>query len=567
MEQLDELEAMSRAAEPVEAEPSQPARKRPRTDAAAAAAQLLAEAERELETSQVEVVQVDANTMKRMVLSVEKRINENMQLRMKYADAPERYMDSELALFQELKAMHTLATAPELYATFVRTRCVPSLLGLLAHENADISMDVVDLFHELCEAEDAEPDALLALVDAMLENGAAAALMQHLGRLDEAEEEEAACVHHTLSIFESVLEAKPTAAADVAQQPGLLAWLLSRLKARAFHANKLFASELLAVLLQQNSANQRFLGEADGVLALLTAASHYKRREPVDLEEAELVENVYNCLCAALGDGENQARFLRAEGVELMILALKERRYASRCALRVLDAALRANGANCERLVDIRGFKTLFPLLGAPPPPPPTVKGKAEKAAFARQYDESLTSLLATLFHELGAERRQRLLGKFAEEGMAKLTKLLELHAAYAERVADAEAAALSFRDDGDDDDDDEAADERAYLAALEAGSYTLQCAAVCVGYVATAKNKELRQCVMRTLYEQGSSLHAVAARVGEYLASAAAGPQDAAMQKSMAAMREALGALLAKYQPAAAADAPAEEPPAAEAS
>ena len=72
----------------------------------------------------------------------------------------------------------------------------------------------------------------------------------------------------------------------------------------------------------------------------------------------------------------------------------------------------------------------------------------------------------------------------------------------------------------------------------------------------------------MRTLYEQGSSLHAVAARVGEYLASAAAGPQDAAMQKSMAAMREALGALLAKYQPAAAAaDAPAEEPPAAEAS
>ena len=148
---------------------------------------------------------------------------------------------------------------------------------------------------------------------------------------------------------------------------------------------------------------------------------------------------------------------------------------------------------------------------------------------------------------------------------MEKLSKLLELHAAYAERVADAEAAALSFRDG--DDDDDEAADERAYLAALEAGSYTLQCAAVCVGYVATAKNKELRQCVMRTLYEQGSSLHAVAARVGEYLASAAAGPQDAAMQKSMAAMREALGALLAKYQPAAAADAPAEEPPAAEAS
>ena len=38
-----------------------------------------AEAERELEEAKVEVTQVDENSMKRMVLSVEKRINENMQ--------------------------------------------------------------------------------------------------------------------------------------------------------------------------------------------------------------------------------------------------------------------------------------------------------------------------------------------------------------------------------------------------------------------------------------------------------------------------------------------------------
>jgi len=53
---------------------------------------------------------------------------------------------------------------------------------------------------------------------------------------------------------------------------------------RAFHANKLYATELLAMLLQQNVANQLHLGKADGILALLTAASHYKRREPQDLE-------------------------------------------------------------------------------------------------------------------------------------------------------------------------------------------------------------------------------------------------------------------------------------------
>lgn len=38
-------------------------------------------------------------------------------------------------------------------------------------------------------------------------------------------------------------------------------WLLNRIRARPFHANKLYASELLAVLLQQNRPNQLLLGE------------------------------------------------------------------------------------------------------------------------------------------------------------------------------------------------------------------------------------------------------------------------------------------------------------------
>ena len=46
-------------------------------------------------SSQVEVTSLDENSMKRMVLSIEKRINENMQMRTKYGDKPERFMDSE----------------------------------------------------------------------------------------------------------------------------------------------------------------------------------------------------------------------------------------------------------------------------------------------------------------------------------------------------------------------------------------------------------------------------------------------------------------------------------------
>ena len=52
-----------------------------------------------------------------------------------------------------------------------------------------------------------------------------------------------------------------------------LPWLLTRIKVRGFHANKLFASELLAQLLQQQPSNQQHLGQTDGILALLTAAA------------------------------------------------------------------------------------------------------------------------------------------------------------------------------------------------------------------------------------------------------------------------------------------------------
>ena len=46
-------------------------------------------------------------------------------------------------------------------------------------------------------------------------------------------------------------------------------------------------------------------------LALLTAASQYKRRDPADLEEAELIENTFGCLVLVLQQPENQHLFLK----------------------------------------------------------------------------------------------------------------------------------------------------------------------------------------------------------------------------------------------------------------
>ena len=151
------------------------------------------------------------------------------------------------------------------------------------------------------------------------------------------------------------------------------------------------------------------------------------------MPQVALTHGLWLALC-----GGTESLFLRAEGIELMVLTLKERKYASRGALRCLDAALASNGANCERFVDIRGLKTLMPLLGsAPAPPPAFVKGKvspnpnpnphphpdpnpnpnpdpnpnpkAEREAMQLQHDEHLASLLVTLLQQLTVRIRVRI--------------------------------------------------------------------------------------------------------------------------------------------------------------
>lgn len=54
----------------------------------------------------------------------------------------------------------------------------------------------------------------------------------------------------------------------------MLAWLLKRLRAKLpFDANKLYASEILAICIQNNEENRRLLGELDGIDVLLQQLS------------------------------------------------------------------------------------------------------------------------------------------------------------------------------------------------------------------------------------------------------------------------------------------------------
>jgi beta-catenin-like protein 1 len=86
-----------------------------------------------------------------MILKFEKAINKNQEMRVRYMDQPEKFMESEADLDEEIKNLLSLTEAPQLYPEFVKLGTVTSLLSLLSHENTDIAIDAIDLINELID--------------------------------------------------------------------------------------------------------------------------------------------------------------------------------------------------------------------------------------------------------------------------------------------------------------------------------------------------------------------------------------------------------------------------------
>ncbi len=227
---------------------------------------------------------LDEATIKKLVLNFEKRALRNQEMRVKFADDPKKFMESEVELHEAVQELRVLATAPDQYPLLVELKCVPSFLGLLSHENTDITVAVVELVQELTDVDtlnDAEDGAAAELIDALLEQQVAPLLIQNLERLNDSVKEESDGVHNTLSIFENLVEFRPEMCKEAAEA-GLLTWLVRKLKVKvAFDNNKLYASEILSILLQTEPDNRKRVGEMTGAVdSLLQQLAYYKRHNP-----------------------------------------------------------------------------------------------------------------------------------------------------------------------------------------------------------------------------------------------------------------------------------------------
>jgi len=481
------------------------------------------------EGADVESVTLDETGVKKILLGFEKKVSKNQEMRIKFPDQPDKFMMSEMELHDGLRELQNVSTVPHMYPIMVELNCVSTLLGLLSHDNTDIAVAAIDVIQELTDVDtmNESDEGAEALLQALFDNQVCSLLVTNLDRLDENVKEESDGVHNTLAIIENIVELKPEICKDVAEA-GFMNWLIKKLKVKVpFDENKLYASEILSILLQTEPENRKLFGELDAIDILLQQLAYYKRHDPGQSEEIEMMENLFDCLCSLLLETDNRDRFLRGEGLQLMNLMLREKKKSRAGALKVLSHALTgAEGTdNCIKFVDILGLRTLFPLFMKTP-------ARNKRAGVSsEEHEERTVSILASLLKNVtgnnnASKQRERILVKFTENDHEKVDRLMELHDKY---VAKVEAADNEIDDEIRTLEGTEAelGEDEIYMKRLDAGLFTLQLVDFIILDISCCGASTIKSRVMQTLNMKGGSSKVLRDVVREYASNLGPGSEE----------------------------------------
>ncbi|KAJ2691538.1 hypothetical protein H4R19_006342, partial [Coemansia spiralis] len=466
---------------------------------------------------------LDRAAVQRLVVQLEHAVTRNTEDRIAHAQAPERFAESEAELDEALQRLLVLANDVRHLAVLDDLGAVPTLVGLVAHENADIALDVIQLAVELT-AEDAwsqegesheERAAVAGFVARMAQCELFEMLGQNLRRLNEGAsssegEADRQGVFQTLAFVENLVSLDVSLAERAAAAMELLPWLQTRICTSYVtdgaqpDANRQYAAEVASILLQASPA-VRFQGDRSLLDALLRCLAKYRKHTPDDEIEMEYLENIVDAVCMLLTTPAGKQAFIDCEGVELVVLLQGQPQACRLLSLKVLDYALspplvpQADGdtgladadtaprAIARRYIDGMGLKYLFAIL--------MHRGKGDVKKLHKRHpetDERAVSCIAWLLRltERGTPLHWRVLAKFVPSVADPLgwkphvDRIVELNAAWAERVHDADDR---FGRDANDQPgtgaDDDSAEER-YLARMDAGLFALQMADIVVAFV-----------------------------------------------------------------------------------
>ena len=475
---------------------------------------MLAEIEHNNPDITKETTELSVKSVKKLVVQFERALNENTEKRAKFSTKPEKFLDSEVDLDNAIKNLQSLASAPSLFHVLIDTKCVPSLLSVLAHENEDICVDILELFRELFdpdasnEGEEDENRQAFQLLNCLRENDGIKMLVDCLmdrffskpkKKNEEQQQEEDLAIEETkrnaeetiLQIVENAIEISG-GTSEICEyflnesNTRLKEYLLERVgKKQNTDGVKVQASELLSILttgcdetvkVSMLLANDTFMDP------IMMAIAPYKKKEPQDSEEREIVENLADALCALLQTKEGRETFFNLEGLELMLMCVKSKLFVRGSALKCLDFALTENELGCLKFIDAFGLKTIFSTFvgcfGGDEKKMKKIRKKYGNDYVDAECERTL-SIIASLFQNINVstntDKYNRVVSKFVEDSFVKLDLLVESYVSYGKRVSKIEI---------NENPQDSEEEQDIYLEKLDHGLSSLENVAIIIAHL-----------------------------------------------------------------------------------
>lgn len=374
----------------------------------------------EEQAREAKVVDLSPKGVKIASVSLQKAIQTNEMMRAKYNDDPSQYMESEIALYENIAMLKAFAAEPaKLYSSLLEYELVSTLLQLLLHENPDVVTAVVSVLLEWLDSSLLFDETVgilvpevIAIASCVLQEGAEY-LVGNLSRLERSSDEDDQVgrgVEDILALLENLMEMDllvqqsanethkivPTGfsvAGALCRETLFMSWLFQQLNESTVLRDR--ALELLALVSPREdvysvvsdwsrikpytssiiedvsdhnkSSNESSSpsAEIDAIELLLQTIAVFRKKQPESDQALEALENACIILSSAIVySDQNLEAFLERQGVELVVRCLKEKVHAGGVSLKLLDfnGPSHVHKMACEQLIAAGGLKFLLPM-------------------------------------------------------------------------------------------------------------------------------------------------------------------------------------------------------------
>jgi beta-catenin-like protein 1 len=318
------------------------------------------------------VVELSAKGTRAAAKSLQSIYQKNLQQRATFADDPQKYMDSEVQLYEQLTGLQAVGADPSLYEHVANSPLIATLIQLLGHDNADVCASVISLFLEWIDPSYDDPEVLPIVkkfAKSVLE--AWESILYNLLRFQhETPEPELDDVDHdnnnnlkgmenTLSLMENLMELDtvtapeggllgedhPSVASYMVREGNgkIVSWLLTQLESTTVRENfQARCLELLAMLSQNEdvydvlpnwanipsnnnnipveNANEPPIKKLkpstiNAIEDLIQIIAQYRKKQPNNELDIEMLENACIAMSSCISfSKDNMSAFLDAQG-------------------------------------------------------------------------------------------------------------------------------------------------------------------------------------------------------------------------------------------------------------